>query len=194
MMHTDGSYCDHGREILDEKAETSAKDKKSKATVLVIYSSNTVEKERELIMTMMSELNSYDEIEPLSPDFTCIQGSSSAWLESEVKKATTVLCVCNKEFQDEWEGQSRPSLQFNLVKSLKHLILATVQSQDENLFKYAVVLLNPSHRQYIPTKYLQSESRSFTMEETKDIAHYVLKTPHCELSNESTIDIPDSSA
>ena len=184
MMYTDGSYCEHGREILDKKAETSAKDKKSKATVLVIYSSNTVEKERELIMTMMSELNLYDEIELLSPDFTCIQGSSSAWLEREVKKATTVLCVCNKEFRDEWEGQSHPCLQFNLVKSLKHLILATVQSQDENLFKYAVVLLNPSHRQYyIPTKYLQSESRSFIVEETKDIAHYVLKTPHCELAS-----------
>ena len=84
MMYTDGSYCEHGQEILDEKSETSAKDKKSKATVLVIYSSNTVEKERELIMTMMSELNSYDEIDPLSPDFTCIQGSSSAWLEREI--------------------------------------------------------------------------------------------------------------
>ena len=191
MIYTDGSYCEHGQEILDEKAETSAKDKKSKATVLVIYSSNTVEKERESIMIMMSELNSYDEIDPLSPDFTCIQGSSSAWLESEIKRATTVLCVCNKEFQDEWEGRSCPSLP--LVKSLQHLIQATIQ-RAESLSKYAVVLLNPSHRQYIPTMYLQSESRSFTVEEIEAIVHYVFKMPYYELSNEYTIDTPDSSA
>ena len=191
MMYTDGNYCEHGREIFDEEAEATAKEKKGKATVLVIYSSNTVEKEQELIMTMMSKLNSYDEIEPLSPDFTCIQGSSSAWLESEVKRATTVLCVCNKEFQDEWEGQSCSSLP--LVKSLQHLIQATIQ-RAESLSKYAVVLLNSSHRQYIPTKYLQSESQSFTVEEIEAIVHYVLKMPYYELSNEYTIDTPDSSA
>ena len=30
-MYADGSYCEHGREIFDEEAETSAKDKKGKA-------------------------------------------------------------------------------------------------------------------------------------------------------------------
>ena len=158
-------------------------------TVLVIYSSNTEEKEQGLILTMISKLKSH-EIEPLSHDCTYIRGSPSAWLESEVKKATTVLCVCNKEFQDEWEGRSCPSLP--LVKSLQHLILATIQ-RAESLSKYAVVLLNPSHRQYIPTKYLQSESRSFTVKEIEAIVHYVFKIPYYELSNESTIDTPDSS-
>ena len=161
-------------------------------TVLVIYSSNTAEKEQESIRTMISELQSYG-IEPLSHDCTCIQGCPSVWLEREVKKATTVLCVCNKEFQDEWEGQSCPSLP--LVKSLQHLIQATIQTAPaESLSKYAVVLLKPSHRQYIPTKYLQSESRSFTMAEMEAIAHYVFKMPYYELSNESTINTPDSSA
>jgi hypothetical protein len=151
-------------------------------TVLVIYSSNTVEKEQGLIFTMISELKSYG-IETLSHDFTCIQGGPPAWLESEAKKATSVLCVCNKEFQDEWEGQSHPSLP--LVKSLRHLIQGTLQTADESLSKYAVVLLNPSHRQYIPTKYLQSESRQFIMADMEAIAQHVLNTPHCELSKDS---------
>ena len=180
------------RQVSCEKQPNNVSLRTNFPTVLVIYSSNTIEKERGLILTMISELKSYG-IEPLSHDCTCIQGCPSAWLESEVKKATTVLCVCNKEFQDEWEGQSCPSLP--LVKSLQHLIQATIQTAPaESLSKYAVVLLKPSHRQYIPTKYLQSESRSFTMAEMEAIAHYVFKMPYYELSNESTINTPDSSA
>jgi hypothetical protein len=31
IIHVDGSYCEHGREIFDEEAEAIAKDKKGKA-------------------------------------------------------------------------------------------------------------------------------------------------------------------
>ena len=29
-FHADGTYCEHGREIFDEEAETASKDKKTK--------------------------------------------------------------------------------------------------------------------------------------------------------------------
>ena len=148
---------------------------------LVIYSPNTAEEEQMLIRSnLMFELESY-KITVSSHDLTCIHGSPSVWLERETKKATVVLCVCNKAFQEEWEGQSQASLP--LVQSLKHLIHGTVQSS-ENLSKYAVVLLDRSHRKYIPTRYLQSDSRQFILTDTKAIARYVLNIPSFEMSSQ----------
>ena len=172
----------------DSPSDSHSQDKSPIA--LIIYSSNTVERERELICSLMSELQSYG-IETLSHDFTCIQGGPSAWLESEAKKATIVLCVCNKEFKDDWvweEDQAQISLP--LVRSFKHLIHGTVQS-GKSLSKYAVVLLEPSHKEYIPTMYLQSDSRQFILTDAEAIAKYALNIPSYELSKESTTTTPD---
>ena len=177
--------------IKDSPSEDSQSQEKS-PTALIIYSSNTVEGELELICTLMSELQSYG-IKTLSHDFTCIQGGPSAWLESEAKKATIVLCVCNKEFKDDWaweEDQAQISLP--LVRSFKHLIHGTVQS-GKSLSKYAVVLLELSHKEYIPTMYLQSDSRQFILTDAEAIAKYALNIPSYELSKESTMATPDSS-
>ena len=158
------------------------KDSKSKLpTALVIYSSNTPEREQALIRTnLISELESC-RIKISSHDLTCIQGGPSAWLECETKKATVVLCVCNKEFKDDWEGRSEASLP--LVQSLRHLIHGTVQS-GKTLSKYAVVLLEPSHKEYIPTMYLQSDSRQFVLNDAEDIARYVLDIPSYAIPNQ----------
>ena len=140
-------------------------------SALIIYSPNTVESERQLICTLISELQKC-QIGTMSHDLTCIQGGPSAWLESEVKKATVVLCVCNKEFKDDWEEEEEESQQVSLplVRSLKHLIHGTIQSS-QSLSKYAVVLLDPSHKHYIPTMYLQSASRQFILTGTEAEAH-----------------------
>ena len=162
-------------------------------TTLIICSPNTNESEQQFIYTqLIAELQSYG-IETMSHDFTCIQGGPSAWLESEAKKATVVLCVCNKEFKDDWEEEEESrQVSLPLVRSLKHLIHGTVQS-GKSLSKYAVVLLDPSHKRYIPTMYLQSDSRQFILTDTKAIAEYVLKSPSYKLSKESTTDTPHSS-
>lgn len=157
---------------------------KKSHTVLLIYSPNTTEREQELIHILMAELQLY-RIKVLSHDLTSIQGSTSAWLEREAKKASVVLCICNKEFKEDWEGQSEASLP--LIQSLKHLIHGTAQNIDESLSKYAVVLLELSHRQYIPTMYLQSDSRQFTMPDTRAIAQYVKNIPSYELSRQSAM-------
>ena len=156
------------------------------STVLIIYSPKTVEKEQDLIHALMSKLEEYDKIETLSHDFTCIQGGPSAWLESEAKKATIVLCVCNKEFKDDWEEEEESQqVSLPLVRSLRHLIHGTIQS-GRSLSKFAVVLLDRSHKDYIPTMYLQSDSRQFILTDTEAIAKHVLNMPSYELSKEST--------
>ena len=169
----------------DSPSEDSQSQEKS-PTALIIYSSNTVEGERELICTLMSELQSYG-IETLSHDFTCIQGGPSAWLESEAKKATIVLCVCNKEFKDDWaQEEDQAQISLPLVRSFKHLIHGTVQSSKSLSKYYAVVLLEPSHKEYTPTMYLQSDSRQFILIDAEAIAKYALNIPSYELSKEST--------
>ena len=139
-------------------------DSSTKHVALVVYSSRAPEKNQEMIRNhLLSELQSYG-IEARSHDLTCIKTSPSLWLEREITKATIVLCVCNKEFKEDWECPQSAPTSLPLVQSLRHMIAATV-NQGKDLSKYAVVLLEPADRNCVPTMYLQSDSRQFMIDD-----------------------------
>ena len=158
----------------------------TKYTALIVYSPNTPEKQQDWIRRDFIPKLQSEGIKTLSHDFTCIKESPSLWLEREISKATAVLCVCNREFKEDWEGCKPTSpTSLPLVQSLKHLILATVH-QGGDLSKYAVVLLESHDQQYIPTKYLQSDSRQFGLTEVETIARFVCSVPTHRLDNEQS--------
>ena len=152
--------------------------------VLTIYSTNTPERNQDKIrMEFFSELKSYPGIKIMSHDLTCIKTSPSMWLEREITKATVVLCVCNKEFKEDWECPQSAPTSLPLVQSLRHMIAATV-NQGKDLSKYAVVLLEPADRNCVPTMYLQSDSRQFMIDDVEDVARFVCDVPtHTILSS-----------
>ena len=95
------------------------------------------------------------------------------WVEREVRACDKVLCVCNKEFKREWEGEIEP-IEGSLVSCIKNLYLGSLNE----VSKYAIVLMHVTHKDYIPTQYFKM-CRQFLCERNsvKDIAHYVLDTP-----------------
>lgn len=150
--------------------------------VLVVYSPSTPEKDQELIRNQfIPELQSYDGVKVQSHDFACINESPSQWLEHEIAKATAVLCVCNKEFKSDWESREISAHSLPLVPSLKHLVHATVQ-QNERLSKYAIILIEPTDKTYIPSKYLQADPRQFSVNEIEDIVRFVRGIPSHSMS------------
>lgn len=159
----------------------TSEDKQHNHKVLVIYSINTPKEKKESIRhDLIVELDSFG-IETISHEFACIKESVPLWLETEIKKATAVLCVCNKEFQEEWEGTNSNFMSsLRLVEPLKHCISATVQGGDFSK-KFAVVLLEPCDKQYIPTIYLH-DCRQFMVTEADALARFVCNIP-CYLTS-----------
>ena len=147
--------------------------------VLVVYSPSTPTEELRLIrFEFIPELRSYG-FKVQSHDFACIKESPSQWLEREIATSTAVLCICNQEFRNDWEGtKSGSHSSLPLVESLKHLVHATVQ-QNECLSKYAIIFLKPGDvdRDYIPTKYLQGDPRQFLVSDVENIARFVHGIP-----------------
>ena len=141
---------------------------------------NTPEEKQDLIRyNFIPKLESHG-IKTLSHDFTCIKESVPLWLESEIKKATAVLCICNKEFKEDWESSDpNPMSSLQLVEPLKHCVSATVQTR--GLSKFVVVLLEPSDKQYIPSMYLNN-CRQFLMADTDALAKFVCNVPSYALS------------
>ena len=115
----------------------------------------------------------YD-IRPVAHDCDYIKGSLSEWVETEAKRASAVLCVCDPAFQLEWDQQHGADSNFPLVHSLKQLIYAHVNRGE--LSKYAIVLLRKKDRNCIPTDYLHN-TRTFYVDEVKNIAHFVHQVP-----------------
>ena len=116
-----------------------------------------------------------------SHDLTVIKESPSLWLEREIIDATAVLCVCNKEFKEDWEsvnGNAANSgyVRLGLVQSLRHLVYATI-NQGGSLSKYAMIFLEESDKEYVPTKYLQGDPQHFTLDNVEDIAKFVSNIP-----------------
>ena len=153
--------------------------------VLVVYSPSTPEMEQELIRCkFIPELQAY-RVKVQSHDFACIKESPSQWLEREIAKATAVLCICNREFKNDWESRESSAHSLPLIPSLKHLVHATVQ-QNERLSKYVIVLLEPSNKDCIPTKYLQADPRQFSVNDIEDIARFVRGIPSHSMSSSSS--------
>lgn len=200
IVHSGGHSPSQGSELLTSHGESSHVSTPTSVessepllhntcteyTALVVYSPNTPEEQQDMIRRDFIPKLESNGIKTLSHDFTCIKEGPSSWLEREISRATAVLCVCNREFKEDWEGckPSSPS-SLPLVQSLKHLIFATVH-QGVDLSKYAVVLLESCDQQYIPTMYLRSDPRQFGLTEVDIIARFVCNVPTHRLDNEQS--------
>ena len=157
------------------------------ARVLLIFSLETPRSQQEVILQLLgrdltSTLQNYSmekDRENVHPEVVWYDRSKlgrregmAQWVEREVKACDKVLCVCNKEFKREWEGEIEP-IEGSLVSCIKRLYLGSL---NEASSKYAVVFMNAAHRQYyLPTIYFRT-SPNFLCEKdsVKEIAHYIL--------------------
>ena len=54
--------------------------------------------------------------------------------------------------------------------------------QNECLSKYAIILIDPADKSYIPTKYLQADPRQFSMDNVEDIVGFMRGIPSHSMS------------
>lgn len=144
-------------------------------SALIIYSPLCPDEDRRTVMQYLIRDLMKCGIRPVAHDCDYTKGSLSQWLETEVKRASAVLCVCDPAFRQEWEQQQPADTNFPLVYSLKLLIYANV-NRGEELSKYAIVLLRKGDKNCIPTYYLNN-TRTFYVNEVKNIAHFVQQVP-----------------
>ena len=157
----------------------------SHSSVLVIYSPRCPDEEKEVILQLlMSDLQNYEGIYTTSHDWN-LKGNTPMWIEREVKSSTAVLCVCNKQFWEEWKQEV--TVNCTVVYALQQIMYALVSQCEDLSLKFAVVLMNENDHKFIPTQYLQSVKRFFVTE-LREIAHFVKQV---QLYERMTLDIGD---
>ena len=110
-------------------------------SALIVYSPNTPEKEKLAIMQNFQNLKS--ETELFLQDTRSPQQSLSDWISEHHKSASTVFCVCNEEFERDWENKSGDSVA--AMHTLKMLFQGDFSSK-----KYVVVLVKSADKVFIP--------------------------------------------
>ena len=143
-------------------------------SALIIYSPSIGKEERRLILQcLVGGLGQYG-IVSRCHDTACVK-SPCEWMEEEIKMATAVLCVCNKDFHREW-SQCPDNGKIPVVGLLKHLVLAMV-TRGESLAKFATVLVEREDTEYIPSLYLEGEPRRFLITELDEITRFIHNIP-----------------
>ena len=138
-----------------------------------MYSNRTSDDNKEAIIVYLCQelaqyvnvhrLDIYDHITP------------AEWLQRWEQSVSKILCVCNREFWEDWERETPGSL----VAALKVMVLAQVNANQKPSEKYIVVLLNSTDTKYIPG-YLKLTHKCF-LDETQSLAHYVTSVQEYQL-------------
>lgn len=156
---------------------------KQEETVFIVYSNfPSVVKER-YIDRIAAELGSKEGISVKMESLEYpVKGSYPQWVDETVKNSSSILCICDEQFKNEWDqGQTE-----SLVSLVKHLFEGSLNQQDKHdMLKYAVVLLNKEDSQFIPSYLRERKCFKFMPSKFSDtideIAHFVTNTPCIEL-------------
>ena len=121
----------------------------SQQSALVVYSPSTPEEDKHVILQSFINVQNQVGIECIMQDKRKPRQSLVHWMTEHYKKAGTVFCVCNEEFQSDWENDRPPSEDSAVaVQTLRLLFEGDITSVQ--LRKYAVVLSKPADEVRIP--------------------------------------------
>ena len=131
--------------VVKKRRKTTFSEKVSPYTsALVVYSPSTPEQEKLDIMQCFAKVRCLTSgIKLFLQDERSPQQSLSDWILEHHKNASIVFCVCNKEFECEWDNKSEESV------AAVHIIKMLFQG-DCCPEKYAVVLSKPEDKVFIP--------------------------------------------
>ena len=143
-------------------------------SVLVVFSPRTNHEESQVIRQCLIDDLADCNIEASAYGMYEMRQSPTEWIVEQQKKANAVLCVCNREFFEDW---SSPSLDHNpkVVLTLKQLFQGDLQKGSSGVEPYAVIKMRPTDSQYIPP--LLKSRPSYMYNQTKDIAHFAHNKP-----------------
>ena len=157
----------------DTDSQTTIDLSQKKYKALVVFSPRTMpESADEIRKNLVGGLHLfYSDIKPLCYDFVSLRNQPFVWLQDEEPKADAVLCVCTKEFQEEWEGFEKG---FHFIQALKNIIRSK-QFSKEGYSKFASVLLKPEDEEFIPD--LLRVKQHFMINDLNSIAGFIKNMP-----------------
>ena len=121
----------------------------SQRSALIIYSPSTPEEEKRVILQSFVKIQNQVGIECILQDMRKPRISLVDWISQHYKNAGTVFCVCNEEFQCDWEN-SRPLSEDSAVAVQTLRLLFQGDLTSVQLRKYAVVLSKPTDEVFVP--------------------------------------------
>ena len=155
-------------------------------SALILYSKSSPQLEKRVIQQgLVSDLTQYN-IRTVSEDTCTPRECPAAWLETRMREASAVFCVCNEAFDRDWENRS-DGLIFGLVPVFKQLChgLVTPSCGKNRLLrdKIAIVLPRESDLKYVPT-YLNSRPKFRLLEQDlENMARFVTGMPQYKCGN-----------
>ncbi len=159
------------RQPIKEYTHSQALDK----SVVMVYSERSTESDKYHIRYLAHQLECSG-AQVRMQDTENVRGSVATWLEEAIKQSCAVLCVCNREFHEEWEeGRQRGQ---SLIHPLKQLVEGDVcYDDDSGMSKYVVILLKSEHNKYIP-RYLKNRKCLVSAQSTaSDLILHITGSP-----------------
>ena len=141
--------------------------------VLVIESHRSPEKEIIVNQSFLgSELNQYKDLHVLHYNIAS-KLTPAQWLMDNMGDASVVICVCNKEFQEEWEGKNKDC---SLVNPLRNYVIGSSNRGDSLADKYIAVTHTQDDKRYIPREFYVV--RHCLIDRTEELYCIITQTPN----------------
>ena len=146
-------------------------------TVLLVYSSATPENQQHAILQLMSRLQ-----DPYGIMVHCSQMKQDRrrlveWVPHMARECSSVVCICNKQFYNEWEGAACNGSPVHFLKEVINGIVSAGQSEAK-LSKCAVVY---TQQRYVPPYLLSCEKHSLQSKIEEKIARFIKQIPEYQL-------------
>lgn len=135
-------------------------------SALILYSKESPEEETKVIQQhLMHDLSLYN-IETVSEDTSMVRECPASWLETQMREASAVFCVCNEAFDREWENKTDGlSGLVPVFKKLCHGLVTPSCGKNQLLHnKIAIVLPRSEDLLHVPT-YINSRPKFLLLKE-----------------------------
>ena len=140
------------------------------AEVVLVYAPDTPKSEEEVIVALSYQMKT-EGINAVCYDVAC-RLDRVRWLELATSSAQAVFCIVNEQFLNGWGSETEP-----ILSALHLLITADIKQRGaQGGSKFAVLLLRPSDRQFIPKGYMLT-LQEFLVTELRDIIRYTRCIP-----------------
>ena len=149
-------------------------------SVLVVFSPRTAQLDTKAILqTLVADLSKYY-IETWVYGNDLLRLSPTDWVVERHGMASAVLCVCNREFLEDW-SDTAPYLDDTprVVRTLKQLFEGDMQCGPSGIKNYAVIKMRVTDEENIPP--LLKSRPNYMYTDTRNIARFVHNEPIVEI-------------
>lgn len=151
-------------------------------SALILYSKGSPEEETKVIQQhLLHDLTQYN-IRTVSEDTSMFRECPASWLETQMRAASAVFCVCNEAFDREWENKSDGlSVLVPVFKKLCHGLVTPSSGKNQSLHdKIAIVLPRVEDLHYVPAYINCRPKFRLLQEDLSKMARFVHGIPECQ--------------